>query len=216
MYSIVSVCTRFGVHDTGYSLSPPLFSHSCLAKARARWNESERKPLVSLRLSDAVSLRRTQSVPSRSHLRPERSEKRALGIRVAVHYTGYSPVPTSEYIRRQYCTRFGVHDTGYSLSPPLFSHSCLAKARARWNESERKPLVSLRLSDAVSLRRTQSVPSRSPLRPERSEKRTLGIRVAVHYTGYSPVSTSEYIRRQYCISKICKMYKIESIFLTSS
>ena len=103
-YSIVSVCTRFGVHDTGYSLSPPLFSHSCLAKARARWNESERKPLVSLRLSDAVSLRRTQSVPSRSPLRPERSEKRTLGIRVAVHYTGYSPVPTSEYIRRQYCT----------------------------------------------------------------------------------------------------------------
>ena len=102
-YSIVSVCTRFGVHDTGYSLSPPLFFHSCLAKARARWNESERKPLVSLRLSDAVSLRRTQSVPSRSSLRPERSEKRTLGIRVAVHYTGYSPVPTSEYIRRQYC-----------------------------------------------------------------------------------------------------------------
>ena len=103
LYSIVSVCTRFGVHDTGYSLSPPLFSHSCLAKARARWNESERKPLVSLRLSDAVSLRRTQSVLSRSPLRPERSEKRTLGIRVAVHYTGYSPVPTSEYIRRQYC-----------------------------------------------------------------------------------------------------------------
>ena len=44
-----------------------------------------------------------------------------------------------------------------------------------------------------------SVPSRSPLRPERSEKRTLGIRVAVHDTGYSPVPTSEYIRRQYCI-----------------
>ena len=103
MYSIVSVCTRFGVHDTGYSLSPPLFSHSCLAKARARQNESERKPLVSLRLSDAVSLRRTHSVPSRSPLRPERSEKRTLGIRVAVHSTGYSPVPTSEYIRRQYC-----------------------------------------------------------------------------------------------------------------
>ena len=80
MYSIVSVCTRFGVNDTGYSLSPPLFSHSCLAKARARWNESERKPLVSLRLSDAVSLRRTQSVPSRSPLRPERSEKRTLGL----------------------------------------------------------------------------------------------------------------------------------------
>ena len=45
IYSTVSVCTRFGVHDTGYSLSPPLLAHSCLAKVRARWNESEREPL---------------------------------------------------------------------------------------------------------------------------------------------------------------------------
>ena len=35
---------------------------------------------------------------------------------------------------------YTVHDTGYSLSPPLLTHSCLAKARARWNESEREPL----------------------------------------------------------------------------
>ena len=100
-YSIVSVCTRFGVHDTGYSLSPPLFSHSskhsCLAKARARWNESERKPLVSLRLSDAVSLRRTQSVPSRSPFgqKEARNEHSELGSLFTIRVTRRSrPVST--------------------------------------------------------------------------------------------------------------------------
>ena len=45
VYSVVSVCARFGAHDTGLSLSPPLLSHSCLAKAGAKWNDSEREPL---------------------------------------------------------------------------------------------------------------------------------------------------------------------------
>ena len=37
-YCIVSLRARFGVHDVDFSLSPPLLSHSCPAKA-----ESERE-----------------------------------------------------------------------------------------------------------------------------------------------------------------------------
>ena len=36
-----SLRARFGVHDTDFSLSPPLLSHSCPPKASARWKESE-------------------------------------------------------------------------------------------------------------------------------------------------------------------------------
>ena len=46
MYSIVSVSARFSAHDTGLSLSPPLLSHSCQAKARARWNNSDREAVM--------------------------------------------------------------------------------------------------------------------------------------------------------------------------
>ena len=35
---------------------------------------------------------------------------------------------------------YGVAVTSAGLSPPFLPHSCPAKARARWNESEREPL----------------------------------------------------------------------------
>ena len=41
-YSTVSLRARFGVNDVNFPLFPPLLSHSCPAKARARGTESER------------------------------------------------------------------------------------------------------------------------------------------------------------------------------
>ena len=75
-------------------------------------SEMERERAKATGLAPSYGRRVTPAhanVPSRSPLRPERSEKRTLGIRVAVHYTGYSPVPTSEYIRRQYCMQLSIN-----------------------------------------------------------------------------------------------------------
>ena len=96
-YSIVSLRARFDVHDVHFSLSPPLLSHSCPAKARASKRHWKRARAVRDRRRDDVlsrSIFRTPDTPSFAFaavaqakrsisllLRPERSEKRTLGIR---------------------------------------------------------------------------------------------------------------------------------------
>ena len=92
---------------------------------------------------------------------------------------------------------------GYSLSPPLFSHSCLAKARARWKRERAKATGPRSVfSDAVvtpaHAKRSISLP---PFGQKEARNEHSGIRVAVHYTGLLAGSRPvRYIRRQYCTS----------------
>ena len=61
-----SLRARFGVHDTDFSLSPPLLSHCCPPKASARWKESERRHWKRAR---TVQDRRRVDILSRSVFR---------------------------------------------------------------------------------------------------------------------------------------------------
>ena len=92
-YSIVSLRAQFDVHVVDFSLSPPLLSHSCPAKARASERHWKRARAVRDR-RQSRSVFRTPDTPSFAFaavaqakrsislpLRPERSEKRTLGIR---------------------------------------------------------------------------------------------------------------------------------------
>ena len=120
-YSIVSSAARFGVHDVDFSLSPPLLSHSCPAKARASERHRKRARTVRDRRRDDIlspSVFQTPDTPSFASapvaeakcsisLPPSVRKKRETntGNSGSVYDTGSTPapVPTSDPLTRQYC-----------------------------------------------------------------------------------------------------------------